>query len=170
MFYTGQGQPVSISSSAMKQAAKRLGQEDHCFTVDAPLVSPSMTFMTVKGQSISVSRSAMKRARNLLAGESDESGVLMTDNVIKEGHLIRVSNDSIERAKVLLGDSSANKFNTSKSTKTRVALDYSKVHEFTPPNRIKSMPVRKIEESNVSTLTRKGQFSRKYFKAPRRVQ
>jgi hypothetical protein len=182
LFYTGQGQPVSVSSSAMKQAAKLLGQEDLCFTTSAPLSSPGTTFMTGKGQSISVSSSAMKRAKHLLAAELDESGVFVTDHVLNGGgdcgqklfqagdHLIRVTSHSIERAKVLLGDSSVSNIGICKSTKTHAVLDHPKVHELTPIRSFKPTTDRKIEESNIATSTRKGHLARKYFKAPRRLQ
>jgi hypothetical protein len=162
----------------MKQAAKLLGQEDLCFAAGAPLSSPGTTFKTGKGQSISVSSSAMKRAKHLLAAELDESGVFMTDHVLNGGgdyghklfqagdNLIRVTSHSLERAKVLLGDSSASNTGICKSTKTHAVLD----HELTPIRSFKTTTDRKIEESNIATSTRKAHLARKYFKAPRRLQ
>ncbi|MCO5582656.1 hypothetical protein L7F22_036554 [Adiantum nelumboides] len=183
MLHTARGQSVSVSSTTVKQAAKILGEKNFSFAAEGPLSSPPIRFVTAVGKSLSVSSSAMKRAKDLLEGDLEirtparlvNEGENNRQQLFEtpEGHLIKVSSGSIERAKRLLKEG---EINTSFGTRTlpvpKLEVDASKtadIQELHPRTGLKS----RHNQSNFPPVSKKSVMPRKFvtsFKAPRRLQ
>ncbi|KAI5076154.1 hypothetical protein GOP47_0008219 [Adiantum capillus-veneris] len=190
-FQTAQGQQsASVSSNAVNQAAKILGEEKYFFPVEGSLSSQPIRFVTGVGKSLSVSSSAMKRAKDLLGGDLENTEITTPAYLVNkgqqnkqqlfetpEGHLIKVSSGSIERAKLLLEEG---ELNTSLGYRTLPRLnsdiDVTKttdIQGLLPRMGHKTQHNHFVQESNFTSMGKKTVMPRKLipsFKAPRRLQ
>ncbi|KAH7434005.1 hypothetical protein KP509_07G096700 [Ceratopteris richardii] len=189
IFHTATGKSVSLSSAAVSQTSNLLAEGKFPAVLEEPSAFPPNRFVTGMGKSVSVSSNAMQRAKNLLGVDMDDNfipppqlvnkGELNSQQVFEtsEGHLIKVSSGSLERARVLLKDGAKHtssdfcKMPSSNLDIHRTKTD--DMQEFSSLKSGKGWQTYTLNELDSVSLNKTGSSTRKSvasFKAPRRLQ